>query len=125
MHVNPDTPDAHNLRGWYEGEGRNVSFNNFSSGGTAGSSMRNAALNRDEMKTLQAVRESELGSRDTPDYFTARATIISIKHENIAYPACKSETCNKKVVDTGNGFHCEKCDKTWDKPEYRYVEAED
>lgn len=121
MHINPDTPDAHNLRGWYESEGRNLDFKNFSSGGGGGASMRNTTLNRDDIKTLQEVRDSDLGTRDTADYFTARATIISIKHENIAYPACKSDSCNKKVVDAGNGYHCEKCDKTWDQPEYRYV----
>jgi len=73
------------------------------------------------MRTLQDVRESDLGTRDTADYFTARATIISIKHENIAYAACKGENCNKKVTDTGNGWRCEKCDQTWDKAEYRYL----
>jgi replication factor A1 len=118
MHVNADTPEAHTLRGWYEGEGKNMSFQNHNSGG-GGMSSRNAALNRDEMKTLQEVRESDLGTRDTADYFTARATIISIKHENIAYAACKGENCNKKVTDTGNGWRCEKCDQTWDKAEYR------
>jgi replication factor A1 len=71
------------------------------------------------VKTLQEVRESDMGSRDTPDYFTTRATIVSIKQDNIAYPACKSENCNKKVTQVGSGWQCEKCDKTWPEPEYR------
>jgi ribosomal protein L37AE/L43A len=76
------------------------------------------------VKTLQEVRESDMGSRDTPDYFTTRATIVSIKQDNIAYPACKSENCNKKVTQVGSGWQCEKCDKTWPEPEYRWVRSQ-
>lgn len=121
MNINPDTPDAHNLRGWYEGEGRNSTFRSFTSGGGGGATMRNAALNRDEMKTLQEVRDADIGNGDKPEYFTSRATILSIKSENIAYPACRGENCNKKVTDSGSGWFCEKCNQSWDKPEYRYL----
>jgi len=121
MHVNPDTPEAHNMRGWYESKGKNLSFQNHSASGGGGLPLQSASLNREEMKTLQEIREPDFGSHDTPENFTARATIITIKQDNIAYPACKSERCNKKVTESGNGWYCEKCNQTWDEPEYRWA----
>jgi len=57
---------------------------------------------------------------DKVDYFSARATVMHIKSENIAYPACP--TCSKKVFETmGEGWRCEKCDRSFEKPEYRYI----
>ncbi|KAJ3727832.1 replication factor-A C terminal domain-containing protein [Lentinula raphanica] len=41
------------------------------------------------------------------------------QNENIAYPAC--ETCNKKVVEEGDSWRCDKCDKILSRPTYRYT----
>lgn len=46
-----------------------------------------------------------------------------VKSDNIWYPACPSENCNKKVMDIGNGWRCEKCDMTHPAPQYRYERA--
>ena len=59
---------------------------------------------------------------EKPDYFTLKATIIAMKHENLAYAACLSSDCNNKVIEIeGEGWLCEKCNKHWPKPEYRYI----
>jgi replication factor A1 len=59
---------------------------------------------------------------ENTDYFTTKATIIYVKQDNISYPACLSEGCNKKVVEVDPGqWRCERCDKTHPKPEYRYI----
>jgi replication factor A1 len=56
------------------------------------------------------------------DYFTTQATIAFIKNETFSYPACANpEGCNKKVLDNGDGWLCEKCDRKWDSPIHRYV----
>ncbi|KAI7110499.1 hypothetical protein KC352_g36263, partial [Hortaea werneckii] len=45
-----------------------------------------------------------------------------VKQDNVAYPACLSDGCNKKTVEIEPGqWRCEKCDKTWDRPDYRYI----
>ena len=44
------------------------------------------------------------------------------KDAALAYPACPSENCNKKVTDEGaNRFHCEKCGKTYPSCQWRYT----
>lgn len=120
MHIDVDMPETNSLRGWYQKEGHKGNFNTHGGGG-AGAARGSSGFKREEMKTLLEVRESEMGSRDKPEFFNSRASIVTIKQENIAYPACMAEGCNKKVNDTGNGWHCEKCDKTWPKPQYRYL----
>ena len=119
MAIDPDIPEAHKLKGWYDSQGRMEHFashNNMASAGTAGG-------RSDMTKTIAQVRDENLGmSENKPDYFSTKATIAYIKPESFAYPACLNETCNKKVVEDGNGsWHCESCDADHPKPEYRYI----
>ena len=67
----------------------------------------------DPNKTIMQVKEENLRMSENTDYFTMKATIIFVKQENFAYPACLSEGCNKKVVEVDPGqWRCEKCNKT-------------
>jgi len=79
------------------------------------------AFNRAEMRTLNDVKEAELGTSDRVDYFSCRGTILHIKADNLAYPACPTSGCNKKVVQDSEGWRCEKCERTYPSPEYRYI----
>lgn len=117
MTIDPDIDDAHKLKGWYDAQGRQE---NFKTHATMMGSMTNGR--KDEYKTVAAVRDEQLGMSESTDYFTLKATVIYVKSENIAYPACQTENCNKKVVeiDPGN-WRCEKCDKSWERPLYRYI----
>jgi len=56
---------------------------------------------------------------DTTDWFSLKATAIFIKSESMSYPACSTEGCNKKVVEDGGQWRCEKCQKSWDEPNWR------
>jgi len=120
MSINPDIPDAHALRGWYDAMGSGQNFTSMSSGNNVGSSTM-GGFNRDEMRTLFDVKESGLGTSDKADYFSCRATIMHIKGDNISYPACPTENCNKKVVEIGDQWRCERCDRSFDRPEHRYI----
>lgn len=119
MTIDPDIDEAHKLKGWYMGAGKNDSFMNHNQmGATVGA----AGGRGDPMKTIMQVKEENLGMTENTDYFTTKATIIYVKQENVSYPACVSEGCNKKVVEIDPGqWRCERCDKTHPKPEYRYV----
>ncbi|KAL8699522.1 MAG: hypothetical protein Q9224_001374 [Gallowayella concinna] len=119
MTVDPDINEAHKLKGWYDAQGRTDTF---SSHANAGGSMGAAGGRMDPVKSCQQVKDENLGMTETTDYFTTRATIIYIKQDNFAYPACLSADCNKKVVQIEDGqWRCEKCDRTHPKPEYRYI----
>lgn len=118
MAIDPDIAEAHKLKGWYDSEGRREHFashSNMSGAGMAGG-------RQDPSKTIAQVREENLGMTENNDYFTTKATIVYIKQDNFAYPACANDGCNKKVTDMGDGtWRCEKCEVSHPKPEYRYI----
>ena len=119
MTVDPDIDDAHKLKGWYDAQGKNDTFQNHAS---MGGSLSTAGGRGDPTKTIMQVKEENLGMSETTDYFTCKATIIYVKQDNVSYPACLSEGCNKKVVEVDPGqWRCERCDKTHPKPEHRYI----
>lgn len=120
MSVNPDIGEAHALRGWYDAEGRGKSFNTFSNASVGGAV---SAVKPSEIKTIGQAKDEQLGMSDKVDYFTTTATIMFIKQETFSYPACANPdgSCNKKVIDEGNGWRCEKCDRSWPEPIHRCV----
>lgn len=120
MEINPDIPEAYALRGWYDTDGKGQDFQPQT---TSAPRTGGAGFNREEIRLLDDVRNSNLGGGDKPDYFAARATIMHIKSDNIAYPACQTQGCNKKVIEQHDGWRCEKCDKVYERPSYRYIMA--
>ncbi|KAI0896750.1 replication factor-a protein [Annulohypoxylon nitens] len=117
MSVDPDIEEAHRLKGWYDSQGR---VGNFATHNTM-SSMGGATGRVDQTKVISQVKDENLGMENT-DYFNLKATIVYIKQDNFAYPACSSEQCNKKVVDQGDGsWRCEKCNIVHARPQYRYI----
>jgi replication factor A1 len=123
MNVNPDIDEAYKLKGWYSATGQNETFashaNTMATAGATGGSGKN------DTKTIAQVRDENLGMTSETDWFSIKATIVYIKQDNFAYPACQTtdpQPCNKKVVEVNEGeWRCEKCDKTWPAPKYRYI----
>jgi replication factor A1 len=121
MNVNPDSPETHRLKGWWEQKGKDMSFASHSGGEMAGGGQS------DNFKTIGDVTDEQLGMGDKvryfsltkPDYFNLIATVSYIKQDGCWYPACGTEGCNKKVTQMDNGWKCEKCDKTFPNPNYR------
>ncbi|KAK5558604.1 Replication factor A protein 1 [Exophiala xenobiotica] len=117
--ANPDMPEAHKLKGWFDEQGRSGNFTTHANvqGAVSAGGGRN-----DPFKTISQVKEEQLGMSETPDFFAVKASTQYIKQDNFCYPSCLSEGCNKKVVEIDPGqWRCERCDKTHDKPEYRYI----
>ncbi|KAK3685680.1 putative single-stranded DNA-binding protein 68k chain [Podospora appendiculata] len=115
MSLDPDIAEAHRLKGWYDAQGRNEAF------ASHNNSMGAATGRKEDVKSILQVKEENLGM-ENPEYFNLKATIVYIKQDNFAYPACRSETCNKKVVDMGDGtWRCESCNINHDRPQYRYI----
>lgn len=118
MSVNPDISEAHVLRGWYDAEGRNKAYNTFSNASVNGGM---SAVKPSELKSIGEAKDQGLGMSDKVDYFTTTATIMFIKQETFSYPACANpdQSCNKKVIDEGQGWRCEKCERSWPSPIHR------
>ncbi|KZT62474.1 replication factor-a protein [Calocera cornea HHB12733] len=122
MSINPDIPDAHQLRGWYDSIGNTQAHRTFSSAAMSAAGADRGQFNRSELKTIAMVKDENLGMGEKNDFFTTKASVIHVKQENFAYPACRSEKCNKKVVQTTDGrWECVSCGLTFDEPEYRYL----
>lgn len=121
MSINPDIEECFALRGWFDSIGAEQNFQSHSHSSSSAMSSFGGAFNRAEVRNLAEVKEAQLGMSDKVEYFSTRATVMHIKSDNIAYPACPSEGCNKKVVQNGDGWRCEKCDRSYDKPEFRLV----
>lgn len=119
MAINPDIDDSYALRGWYDSTGAGQSFQAHANTGGGGGTM--GGFNRAEMRSINEVKEAQLGSSDKVDYFSTRATIMHIKSDNISYPACQTPSCNKKVIEMGDSWRCEKCDKSFPAPDHRFV----
>ncbi|WPH00458.1 replication factor a protein 1 [Acrodontium crateriforme] len=118
MTVDPDIDEAFKLKGWYDGSGRDEKFQSHS----ATMSAMTSGGGRDQTKTIAQVRDENLGLSDNADWFSVKATIIYVKQDNVAYPACSSENCNKKVIEEDPGqWRCEKCNVTHEQPKYRYI----
>ncbi|SGZ22739.1 BQ5605_C022g09535 [Microbotryum silenes-dioicae] len=116
----PDVEAAHALRGWYDTEGHLNEFTSYNSSmATSGA----VTFKKDEFKTLDEVINSGIGMQsEKPEYFATRATITFIKTDNLSYPACPTEKCNKKMtMEDESQWRCEKCNRTYEKPEYRYI----
>ncbi|TNN66085.1 Replication protein A DNA-binding subunit [Liparis tanakae] len=115
MTINPDIPEAHKLRGWYDKEGHALD-------GQSLTEMKGSGGGATNWKTLSDVKTEHLGHGEKADYYTCIATIVYLRKENCLYQACPSQDCNKKVVDQQNGmFRCEKCDKEFPNFKYRLI----
>ncbi|KAL1741354.1 hypothetical protein HDZ31DRAFT_84875 [Schizophyllum fasciatum] len=119
MFVNPDNTEAFQLRGWFDDDGKTTQFASHTAGGGAGAGR---GFDHNDQRTLTEIKNANLGMNDAVEYFSSRATIMHIKDNNFAYPACRSPDCNKKVVENNPGeWRCEKCDVTHASPDYRFM----
>lgn len=116
-----EIPEALRLNQWRQLDA--TAGQGLSSLSSAGGGMdRSGSETVEKRQTLSSVREEGVGHNDKGDYFSFKATVNYIKHDNNDpwYTACP--TCNKKVVDIGGGsFRCEKCNKEYPECNYRYI----
>lgn len=119
MTVDPDIQEAHSLRGWYDNQGAGAQFQAYTSMG-GGAAAGGGAMRLDQFKVVSEVKDAMLGTGDQPDNFWIRGTLVYVKKDNMAYPACPTPKCAKKVMlEENNSWRCEKCERSFPNPEYR------
>uniref|UniRef100_A0A1B0BMK5 Replication protein A subunit n=1 Tax=Glossina palpalis gambiensis TaxID=67801 RepID=A0A1B0BMK5_9MUSC len=113
MKINPDIPEGHKLRGWFDnGGGENIKNPVSARTGAIGVSA--------EWRTFLEARN--LGTGDKPDYFQTKGVVYMIKSQNAFYKACPQQECNKKVIDENNGhYRCEKCNAVFPNFKFRLL----
>lgn len=111
--LNADREEVHQLRGWYESEGKLGTFTRITGGGSgSGRSYRRVMAHQ--------IKDEQLGMRDNqPDFFSMQGTVTFVrKSDGMIYKAC--QTCKKKVLEEGeNAYRCEKCKQTYSSFDYR------
>ncbi|CAK1580169.1 unnamed protein product [Parnassius mnemosyne] len=116
LRLNPDLPEAHKLRGWYDNGGANMDIVNISarSGAYGGGS--------NEWITFAEAEARQLGAGDKGDYYSLLGVLTFTFSDNAVYKACPQEQCNKKLVDQENGlYRCEKCNREYPNFKYRLL----
>ncbi|KAL0074868.1 putative replication factor-A protein 1 [Phycomyces blakesleeanus] len=113
---NPNIPEANSLKEWYNSDGQTTTYTSFSSQNQA---FDNGGQGSNKKVSLLQAKRDNLGGSERPEFFTTRATVVYIKPENVAYPACPA--CKKKTSNIGDGWRCEKCEKVFASPDWRYI----
>jgi len=116
IQINPDMPEAHKLRGWYDNHGSTATISSIS--GMRGQSGGGS----NALKTFAETKIENLGSGEKPDYYSVKAMVAMINKERALYMACPSQDCNKKVIDQNNGlYRCEKCQREFQDFKWRMM----
>lgn len=114
MKVNPDIPEAHHMKGWFDNSGAHAETVNISA--------RSGVGFQTSWMSFREVQESGLGNSEKGDYYQVKANIMLMRPENCLYKACPTEECNKKVIDLENGmYRCEKCNREYPNFKYRLL----
>ncbi|KAL3497983.1 hypothetical protein ACH5RR_040715 [Cinchona calisaya] len=119
LFIDPDFPEAHKLKDWFDKDGKNTPCVSISRD-TIG------IVRTDARKTISQIKDERLGTSEKPDWITVCATLTFIKVDNFCYTACPirigDKQCNKKVTNNGDGkWRCDRCDRTVDECDYRYI----
>ncbi|XP_007037579.2 PREDICTED: replication protein A 70 kDa DNA-binding subunit B [Theobroma cacao] len=117
--INPDMPEAKNLRSWYDSEGKGSSMASVGSG-LSPSKSGARSMYTDRVSLSHITGNPSLGE-EKPAFFSIKAFISLIRPEQAMwYRACKS--CNKKVTEAvGSGYWCEGCQKNDEECSLRYI----
>lgn len=120
LFINPDFPEAHRLRDWFDRGGKDSASLSISKdiipGGTK----------NEIRKTVSQIKDEGLGRSEKPDWITVRATISFIKTDTFCYTACPlmigDRQCSKKVTRSGSTrWQCDRCNQEFEECDYRYL----
>ncbi|KAK6944766.1 Replication factor-A protein 1, N-terminal [Dillenia turbinata] len=120
LFINPDFPEAHRLRRWFDSGGRNTASQSISREVTPG------GPKNEIRKLVSQIKDEGLGRSDRPDWVTIKATVVFIKTDNFCYTACPlmigDRQCNKKVTKSGDTrWQCDRCNQKFEECDYRYL----
>ncbi|KAG5133036.1 hypothetical protein JHK82_024224 [Glycine max] len=113
LFINPDFPEAHSLREWFDRVGKDSASLSISKDIIPG------AVKNKVRKTVSRMKDEGLGRSDKPDWIIVRAAILFIKTDTFCCTACPlmigDRRCNKKVTRSGNTrWQCDRCNQEFE-----------
>ncbi|KAL5698287.1 Replication protein A 70 kDa DNA-binding subunit A [Ranunculus cassubicifolius] len=123
LFIEPEFPEARDLRNWFESGGKDTSSLSISKDNMP------AGQRNETRKTVCQIKEEGLGRADKPDWIMVKASISFVKADNFCYTACPlmiggggDRKCSKKVVRSGDArWQCERCNQEFEECDYRYL----
>lgn len=118
VELNPDNDRAIQLRSWIDHQDPNALQHLMPTSdrgeGGAGRAYNERYL-QETSSTAVVVGKAE--------YVTVKGTVMNIKTDKtLFYQSCSGNNCMRKVTgDDVSGYHCDKCNKTYDRCDMRYV----
>lgn len=115
IQVDPDLPEAQELRGWFQRRGANIEPNLLSVKSGAGD------LSSGESQYLNSIsKENVISAINATLVTTCKATVTQTGKAQI-YMACP-DGCKKKLIEMNNGFYkCDKCNKDVMQGDHRMI----
>ncbi|XP_027335784.1 replication protein A 70 kDa DNA-binding subunit A isoform X2 [Abrus precatorius] len=103
LFINPDFPEAHHLRDWFNHVGKDSASVSISKDIIPG------GPKNEIRKTVYQIKDEGLGRSDKPDWITVRATISFIKTDSFCYTACPLMIGDRQ------------CNQEFEECDYRYL----
>jgi len=98
VHINLMIDECFALKGWFEKVGKDTKIERKIT---------------EEPKILGDIKDHDI------KFSTFVGTVLKIKEDNLFYNSCVD--CNKKVIEEDGHFRCERCNKTFDTCNIRYL----
>ncbi|KAL9270628.1 Replication protein A 70 kDa DNA-binding subunit C-like protein [Drosera capensis] len=119
LFIEPDYPEAQQLKEWFDREGQTTPSISISR-------ELSSPVRADTRKMICQIKDEKLGTSEKPDWIVVCASISFIKMDNFCYTACPimigDRQCNKKVANNGDGkWRCDRCDQSVDECDFRYI----
>ncbi|CAN0839377.1 Replication protein A 70 kDa DNA-binding subunit A [Linum grandiflorum] len=120
LFINPEIPEAQELRDWFNRGGQNSATVCISK------EVVPAGSKNEIRKTVSQIKDESLGRSEKPDWVTVKATITFFKIESFCYTACPlmigDRQCSKKVNRSGSSrWVCDRCEQEFEECDYRYL----
>ncbi|GAB0090580.1 Replication protein A 70 kDa DNA-binding subunit [Sergentomyia squamirostris] len=117
MKKNPDIPEGHQMRGWFDNCANVDEIEMNVSARTGG-----ASNIKTDWITFHEAKIRNLGMGDAPEYFQTKAIVHLVRLNNCVYKSCPQAECNKKIIDQDDGtYRCEKCNASYTNFKYRFL----
>jgi len=112
VEINPALEEVYALKSWYNRVKDNLQTNSLTT-------KMSGAFRADWNQLSEITPEN--ASQENGIVMQTKATIYQMGKPNM-YKACEIVGCNKKLIDTGNGFYrCEKCAKDTNRYQWRLI----